>query len=204
MVLDIVLIVLFILMMIYGYVKGCIGIVAKLVSLVVAFALAYFLAGTIGNYISTTGLGQNIQKSIESNVLDKLINVEESSIAVFVQEKLGVEDEQMLCQKIIQYVFTGIGFVSVFILARIILWIAQNILESIFELPILKAFNKLGGVVASTVLFIIEVSIILAVIKSFSALSFMNSAINLIQSSIITKALYDHNIVTTIILSKII
>ena len=204
MILDIILIVLFVLMMIYGYVKGCIGIVARLVSLVVAFILAYLLAETVGNYISITTLGESIRVSIESNILEKLITSENSSIVFFVQEKLGLENEQAVVEKIIQYVFIGIGFVSVFVVTRLVLWIAQKILENIFELPVLKMFNKLGGVIASAVLFVIEVSIILAIIKSVSALAFMNTVINFIQSSVIIKALYDHNIVTNLILSKII
>ena len=100
--------------------------------------------------------------------------------------------------------FIGIGFISVFVVSRIVIFIVQKILESIFELPVLKTFNKLGGVIASALLFLIEVSIILAIVKSISSLNFMSGTINFIQSSVITKVLYDHNIFTNIILSKII
>lgn len=203
MILDIILIILFVFMMLYGYMNGCIKIVAKLVSLVLALVLAYLLAGTMGEYISSTSFGESIQTSIERNVLNQLVESENSTIVLMLQEKLGLENEQTLVQKIIDYVFVGIGFVVVFIVARIVLWIAQKILESIFELPVLKAFNKLGGIITAAALFIIEVSVILAVIKSISAISFMNSVVNIIQSSVITKALYDHNIFTNLILSKI-
>ncbi len=204
MILDIILIVLFIFMMLYGYKKGCIGIVAKLVSLVLAFVLAYLLAGTVGGYIANTSWGMNITTSIENNVLGKLNSLEENTVISMIQEQLSLENEIDIVGKITEYVFTGIGFVAVFIIARIVLWIAQKILESIFELPVLKAFNKLGGVITSAILFIIEISIILAVIKSISSLAFMNSAINTIQTSVITKALYDHNIFTNLIMNKII
>ena len=80
----------------------------------------------------------------------------------------------------------------------------QKILESIFELPALKEFNKLGGIITAAVLFIIEISIILAAIQSISSLSFMAKVVNTIQTSVITRILYEHNIFTNIILSKII
>lgn len=204
MVLDIILITLLVFIMIYGYWKGCIKIVARLVSLILAFVLAYLLASTVGGYIADTSIGMEIKTGIESSILEKLYSSEQMTVISMIQEKLGIQNENELTIKIIDYVFTGIGFVIVFVVARIVLWIAQHILENIFELPVLKTFNKLGGVIASVVIYIIEISIILAVIKSISTISFMSGAVNVIQSSVITKMLYDHNIITNIILSKII
>lgn len=203
MVLDIILIILIIFMMLYGYKKGCINIAAKLVSLIAAFVIAYLLAGTAGDYIENTSWGNNIKNSIEINIQEQLNNVEKNTIVSMIQNKLNIDNQNDILGKAVNYVFTGIGFVSVFVVARIVLWIAQKILESIFELPVLRTFNKLGGVIASTLLFIIEISIILAIIKSLSSISIMSNAVNFIQSSVITKALYDHNIFTNLILSKI-
>lgn len=204
MILDIILVILFVLMMLYGCKKGFIGIVAKLVSLIIAFVLAYFLAETVGGYIAETSWGINIQTNIENSMLDKLSNSEQTTVVLMLQEKLEFTDEQQVEDKLYDYVFTGIGFITVFVASRVVLWIAQKILESIFELPILKTFNKLGGLITAAVLFIIEISIILAIIKSISTIAFMNEVVNTIQSSVITKALYDHNIFTNLILNKII
>lgn len=204
MILDIVLIILFLLMILYGYKKGCIGIVAKLVSLIIAFVLAYFLAQTVGNYIANTDLGANIATRIESKVLDSLNGSSEKTVVSIVQEQLNLKSEETIIPKIVEYVFTGVGFIVIFVVSRIILWIAQKILESIFELPILKTFNKLGGVITAAILYIVEISILLAVINSISTLSFMEKIVGTIQSSVITKVLYDHNIFTNLILSKII
>ncbi|MBQ8042548.1 MAG: CvpA family protein [Clostridia bacterium] len=204
MILDVILVILFILMMLYGYKKGFVGIVAKLVSLILAFAIAYLLAETVGGYIARTSFGANIQTSIENSLLDKLNASEQSSVVSMIQQHLGLADEKAVVSNIVSYVLTGLGFVSVLIVVRIVLWIVQKILESIFELPVLKTFNKLGGVITSSVLFIIEVSIILAVIKSISTIAFMTRIVNIIQSSVITRVLYDHNIFTHLILSKIL
>jgi len=204
MVIDIILIVLFVLMVLHGYNKGFIGIVTKLVSLIIALVLAYFLAETVGNYVAETSMGETIKTGIEGAISDKLETVEKNETINMLQEKLNFKNVTELKENITNYAYTGVGFIIVFVVSRIILWIVQKVFEKIFDLPVLKTFNKLGGIIAATVLFVIEVSTILAVIKSLSTLQFMTSVIRFIESSVITKLLYDHNIVASLILSKIL
>lgn len=204
MILDIIIVILFIGIMLYGYKKGAIGIIAKLVTVMLSFALAYFFAESVGEYISETSFGMSLQTSITNTINDKLNTSKDSLIVLDVQENLVDNSQNEIYLKIMSYVFRGIGFAIVFVISRIVLWIAQKILEGIFELPVLKTFNKLGGVIASAVLFILELSIVLAIIKAISTLTFMNSVINIIDSSVITKALYTHNIITNLILTKLI
>jgi len=203
MILDIILAVLFVIMILYGYKKGFVKIVARLASLIVAFVLAYLLAVTVGSYIANTGFGIGIQSSIAETIMNSLNSASESNVISIIKNKMQLEDQQQIIQKINGYVFTGIGFVVVYIISRIVLFIGQKILESIFELPVLKTFNKLGGIIASAVLYVLEISIILAVIKSISTLSFMSGIVNTVESSVITRMLYNHNIFTNLILSKI-
>ena len=203
MVLDIILVIICIVMMLYGYKKGCISIVFKLVSLIIAFALAYFLADTVGQYVQNTSVGIKIENVIQNTVSDAIKNTDSLTYISTLQDKLNVEDNNLF-KSILEYVFWGIGFAITFILARLILFIAQNIIEKVFDLPVLKTFNNLAGLIASVVIFLIEVSIIFAIIESLSGLEFMSKLVNTIQSSVITKWLYDHNIITNIILKKII
>ena len=204
MVIDVILIILFVLMIVYGYKKGCIALASKLASLVIAFILAYALAKVTGAFILETNIGVHIKGAIESKVLGELQGAETEQIILALQEQFGLPASQLLSDKVVSYVFTGIGFITIFILARIVLWIAEKILESIFELPVLKTFNKLGGVIIAGALMIIEISIILAVIKSMSTLTFMTGIINVINNSVIVKILYAHNIVTNLFMNIIL
>ena len=204
MILDIIVIVLFIGVMFYGFKKGAIGIVAKLVTVILSFVLAYLFAETVGGYISNTSFGVNLQTTITNAITKKLNSPMDSEIILKIQDTIGNSMQNELVLKIVKHIFTGVGFAAVFIASRIVLWIGQKILESIFELPVLKTFNKTGGVIASAVLFIIELSIILAIIKTIATLAFMNGVINIIHDSVITRTIYDHNIVTTLILTKLI
>ena len=203
MILDIIIVVLLIFMMIYGYNKGCINIVAKLLSLVLAFALAYVMALQAGEYIASTQFGGKIQTSIQNTMKIGLAEVGQEGIISVIKEKFSINDDKVLVDKIVDYVFIGIGFITIFILARIVFWIGQKILENIFELPVLRTFNKLGGVITSSILYIIEISIVLAAINMLATFAFMDGVVEVIQSSVITRFIYEHNICTKIILSKI-
>lgn len=204
MILDIILMVLFICIMLYGYKKGAVGIIAKLVTVVLSFAVAYLFAETLGEYISKTSFGINLQTNITNAISDKLNPSNDTENFLKIQETMENTVENEMILKICHYIFTGMGFAVVFVISRIVLWIAQKILESIFELPVLKAFNKLGGIIASVVLFVIELSIILGIIKVISGLQFMNTVVNIINSSVITKAIYNHNIIANLILTRLI
>lgn len=203
MILDVLIIVLLIFTIIYGYVKGCIKIVAKLVSLVVALMLAYIMAGQVGRYILNTEFGGDVRMSIENRAVNELDKVEQESAIYIIKEKFSLNNDKVLVDKIVDYVFIGMGFIVVFVIARIVLWAGQKILENVFELPVLRTFNKLGGVVAAVALYITEISIILSIIKMLTTFAFMNGVVEVIQSSVITRFIYEHNICTKIILSKI-
>lgn len=204
MIIDIILIAILAIMLLYGYKKGLVKIIAKLVSLIVALVLAYLLADTVGDYILKTSIGQNVEAKINLITVESLGSSESTSIVSALKQQLSENGEKIITDKITKYVFTSIGFITVWIVVRIVLWIVQKIIETIFEAPVLKTFNKLGGAIVSGILCIIEMSIILGIIKSASMLPFMEQIVNYIESSVITKTIYDHNILVGIIISKII
>lgn len=201
---DIVLIIIFLLILFRGYKKGFIKIVTKLVSAIVALVLAWLLAETVGEFIASTTIGSNIKVNIQTVVGEKIARREQTDVLTMIQNQFGLKDANSVSNKLCEYVFITLGFVSVFILARLVLWIAQKVLENIFDLPVLRTFNKLGGVIASGVLFILEISIILALANTLSDFEFMKPIIGYIDSTVVVKALYDYNIFTNIILSKIV
>ena len=208
--LDIILIFLLLINIIFGYKKGCIKVLSRLISVIVAFIMAYMFANTVGNYVwNNTIIGEKIEISVNS-IVEKYnsydSNVEETesnSITEFIQNSVS-NGKTELVMKINNYLSVAIGFVITFFLVRIVLFIVVLILEGVFELPILKTFNKLGGAIISIVIFVIEISIILAIINFASGFEFMNPVVTFIQNSVITSKLYEHNIVTNIILNKII
>ena len=63
-------------------------------------------------------------------------------------------------------------------------------LDGVFNLPVLKSFNELFGIIAAVVLLVLKVWVVLAIVNFIAPMNFMSGIIKLINSSIITKVLY--------------
>ena len=167
MILDVIFIIVLLAAAFFGAKEGCVKVITKLVALIAAFVLAYMFAKTAGNYIeNNTWIGEKVKDIIQVNV-EQHTNNEQQGITIIqdMLNKFGVNATDLLSSKINGYVFTGIGFIAVYIIVRLILWVASIMLDGVFELPILKSFNKLGGMLVYIIIALIETSVILAVIK---------------------------------------
>ena len=209
MLLDIILIVVLVSLISFGYKKGLMEIITKIASIVIAFVLAYLLAKTAGDYIANnTSLGAKGKVSIQNGVveiLSKKGDLEKYSVLNKTLQDLKIDvtsSKAQIAKKVTDYAFVGIGFGAVYLLVRIICWVASMVLDGIVKLPVIKSFNKLGGAIAGAVMFLIEASIVLSIIYFASSFEFMKGIVNLINSSVITSAIYNHNIVTYLILNK--
>lgn len=222
MIIDIVLVIIFVVAVLWGMHKGGVKIIASLVSLVLALALAYAFAGTIGEYIKGTGFGSSIQTAIETKIMGEENKVPEinDEVDIYNEEPLvenkieGAIDNKVdeivndgkeaLATKIISTTFYGIGFILTFIGVKLILFIAFLIVELVFKLPVLKLFNKLLGGGLELVLMLIRIWIVLGLVNFIAPLEFMGKVVNIINGSVITKLLYENNIIVTLIMEKII
>ena len=219
MLIDIILILILLISVIIGYKKGFIKILAGLISFVLAFILAYMFSGTAADYIKSTNVGNKIETSIETSV-GYYLNVKEEKIETDQEEKnkkidiINIIEQNAeekieqgkvnIIEKVTDYVFAGIGFATVFVLVKIVLLIVFFVLQKIFELPVLKSFNKLGGISVQVILTLLKISLVLAVLKFVSPIGAVQGIINKVDSSVITKILYEHNIIADIILKKVI
>lgn len=210
--LDIIIIVLVIGAVILGNKKGFIKIASGLVTFLIAFVIAYIFANNVADYIRyDTGVGSKIEQSIStsiSSMLDK--EDKESKMETSKHNEMFVDKINEIVESnkdntsvvIINYAFTGIGFVATFVVVKLVLIIATIMLEGIFNLPVLKSFNKLGGIIASVILLLLKIWIVLAIIHFVSPMEIMQGIVKTIDSSVITSILYDHNILVTLISTK--
>lgn len=217
MVIDIIIVAIFIIAAIWGAHKGAIKIIASLGSFILAFALAYTLAGTVGDYIKSTEIGNKIEQAIETRIVSENNEetsdekIEETDAIGKIEQMLGdtieesiANNKEALTEKIVGYVFVAIGFLTTFVVVKLVLFIAFAIIELVFKLPVLKTFNKLTGCVLELVLMLLKIWIVLGIISFIAPLEFMTQPIELLNESVITKALYDHNIIVNLIIGRII
>ena len=86
-----------------------------------------------------------------------------------------------------------------YIIARIALKFVAALGDLIAKIPILKQFNKLGGTIFGLIKGLLIVYVILAVVYLISPLLKENTS-NKIEKSMLTKNMYNNNLITKIIL----
>ena len=86
-----------------------------------------------------------------------------------------------------------------YLISRIVLKFIAALGDLIAKLPILKQFNKLGGTIFGALKGLLIVYVILAVVYLISPL-LKENATKSIDETILTKAMYNNNIITKIIL----
>ncbi len=222
MIIDIIIVALFLGAAAVGYNKGGLKLIASLATFIIAFVAAYLLAGTTGSALKKTEIGSVAATTVQTH-LTKVLNlggngnavgktVEEiaSSIPVGgdiigkLVRKINRElqtSSAVLAKKVVNYLFIGIGFMLVFITAKLVLGLAFFILELIFELPLLKEMNKLAGLGIESAFMLLKIWMVFGLISFMSPIDFMAKTMSLLNDTILAKFIYDNNWLLSFIIS---
>ena len=212
-ILDIVLLAIFALSVFVGYKKGLIGVVFNLCAFLVSLVLTWILFTPVSNMIiKNTQIDDNIKNVIiEKGVIvvennDKENEDEDNQINKYIQEYVSkpikntannaVEETATIISQKVVAIGVAIGL---FIVIRIVLIFLKFIAEGIANLPIIKQCNKAGGTLYGVIRGLFIVYIALAIL--FFIMSINNAGViaDTINSSIISKYLYTHNIILDLI-----
>ena len=212
-ILDIVLLAIFALSVFVGYKKGLIGVVFNLCAFLVSLVLTWILFTPVSNMIiKNTQIDDNIKNVIiEKGVIvvennHKENEDEDNQINKYIQEYVSkpikntannaVEETATIISQKVVAIGVAIGL---FIVIRIVLIFLKFIAEGIANLPIIKQCNKAGGTLYGVIRGLFIVYIVLAIL--FFIMSINNAGViaDTINSSIISKYLYTHNIILDLI-----
>ena len=180
---DLVVIGIIILSTYLGYKKGLIGVAFKILS----FIIAIIISGT------KIEEGEKIKKE-ETDLPGIVVNYINSGIestVIQAQESIAQMVSKNLSQSIIQI----LTMIILFTITRILLIFAKVILEAVSELPIVKQFNEIGGILYGILRGFIIIYAILAIASFVLPIINQNTLLGTIQHTIITKILYNHNII---------
>ena len=86
-----------------------------------------------------------------------------------------------------------------FIIVRIALILLKFVAEAIAKLPIIKQCNKAGGLVYGAIRGMFMIYIFLAILFLVMSVNNSGTIANMINSSIISKVLYENNLLLNII-----
>lgn len=189
-----------------GIVKLAVGLIAVLVSIVLAIIL-YKPVSTL--IINNTQIDDNIEKAIIENFTvnqEKSVETEDNGIMKYmesyVDDAVNKTKNQIVIEAagVISTKLINVGvMIGIFILARVILVVITLMADIITELPILKQFDAIGGILYGVIKSLLIIYAVLAILF-FIVYTTGNTAISeAIANSYITKLFYDHNLLLKII-----
>lgn len=215
LIIDLIILGLILLCVFFGYKKGLTKCVIKILSFVIAIVIAVVLFKPISNFvINNTKIDDNIKNSIieivsddvnetgkvneDSNLPKSIVNHINESIEVAVNETKQTVVNQVAQQISTTAVNVGVA-IGLFIIARIALIFVSALSSLITDLPIIKQFDKAGGIIYGLVEALIIIFIIFAIISFISPMIEGSGLITAINKSIVGSVFYNNNILMNII-----
>ncbi len=189
-------IVLFILASVFlGYRKGLISLGIHLCAFIIAIIITFLLYRPIATVvINSTTIDEKLQETIQTNVENFMAEDKDSTStnSLIESAKNGMlpEASRTLAINIIY----GITMILLFAIARICLIFVSGIANAIAKLPILKQFNKLGGIIYGLLRGFLIVYVILMLMNLVIAISPKSSINQMINDSYIAKTMATYNI----------
>ena len=162
--------------------------------------------------IDNTELDEKIENIIIENGTKKLeeSNEEESqnfleNMQKYVDDTITQTQNEIVenaAKEISVKIISILAIVGLFIVTRLVLILLVLISDLITSIPIIKQFNELGGILYGIISGLAIIYIILAIVYLVASMSASNSILTAIDSSIITKFMYQNNILLNIIFKK--
>ena len=211
-VLDLILILSLALSIFFGYKKGLIGVAFNLCAFIVAIVITWILFNPVTNLvINNTEIDDGIKNAIiekgvikpeeneekknEGNKVDEYIKQYITTPVTETTNNVVEETAKTISEKLVAI---GVAIV-LFIIVRIALILLKFVAEAIAKLPIIKQFNKAGGLIYGAIRGMFLIYIFLAILFLVMSVNNSGTIANMINSSIISKVLYENNLLLNII-----
>ena len=208
---DLIILAIIVLCVIVGYIKGLTGALIKILSFVLSIVIAFILFIPISNLIiNNTQIDENIAQSIREMIIgnNNDTQIEEnmpSTITDYIGQKVDEASDSAketvvdsTAREVSLTIVKAGTWIALFIVARILLILLRFITSLIAKLPIIKQFDKVGGVIYGLLEGLIIVYVVLAII-SFASPMMSGDIANAIDNSTIGSMMYNNNLLLKII-----
>lgn len=198
-IIDIIVILIFLACIFFGYKRGLTKVIIHLLSFVLAIIISLILFKPISTLIINntdiyTNLSNSIQETLQNDKNEEKTTKEKPNVIIdSINKKVDETKEDAtvaIANSIAETIINIMVILILFIVIRIILFFIKFIFSAITELPIIKQIDKVGGFVYGVLEALLIVFVILAII-SFVNIPELQLAI---KSSILTSFLYNNNI----------
>ena len=212
-ILDIILIAIMAISIFFGYKRGLVKVAVKLCALLIAIVVTLVFYKPVSNIIiSNTQLDEKIESIIIENGTKKLEKSDEEDKTNFLEDMQQYVDETITntqnaiienAAKQISVKLINIAvIIALFIVTRLALIVLVLISDLITSLPIIKQFNELGGAIYGIIRGLALIYLILALTFFITSIADSSVVSNTINTSIITKFMYENNILINLIFKK--
>lgn len=196
----------------WGYRRGLVNVIFQALAFIVSLLIMFVLYKPVANTImNATSLDETLSSAIASNLTGttledgELLNAEQSNISTsvvnlinsFVTEALNKAETDVVAYASNQLakvmIYTG-TMLLLFIVSRTLLVFVRFVAELIGNLPIIKMFNKSGGLIFGVIKGFVIAYAILAILSVLSPIISQIGIISAIQDSTLGSAMYNNNI----------
>ncbi len=203
---DAIIVAILLLNIIIGYKRGLVNAVVSIVAFLIAIIATLILYKPISNIIiNNTQIDDKIREVIiHNNTKEDTDEKTEEPVGiqkyiVTQMEKTASDSKEYAMEAVADTISTQairiLTAIILFIAIRVIISILKFLTNSIANLPILKQFNELGGVLYGLIKGLIIIYVILTILFFIVSINGNGIISNAIQNSYITKFLYENNII---------
>lgn len=209
-ILDIIILLIMAISIFLGYKRGLVKVAVKLCAFLIAVIVTLVLYKPVSNIIiNNTELNEKIENVIiengtreleesneedNGNILENMEAYVDNTVAKTQNEIVEKTAKQISVRSINLLVIVGL-----FIVTRLALILLVLISDFITNIPIIKQFNDIGGLLYGILRGLILIYVILAIAYLIVSLTANNAILSTIDSSLVTKFMYNNNILLNII-----
>ena len=217
---DLIVIILILFAIFKGYKKGFVKTGFGLVSFFIAIFITFMFYKPVMSiikektefetwlteYLYSMNLNEIFEENVSGDVIAKTESGEKyiNNLPEIVVDMIGLDTikedaKATIVEKIVEFTLKLLAIIIVYIVTKIILSIIVMLLNSVAQLPILKQFNELLGLVLGGILGLIRVYIICAIITLISSISSSMILTEMINNSLFAHTFYNNNLLLQII-----
>lgn len=214
-IIDLVIVAIIALCVLLGYHKGLTGSILKIVSFILALIIAFILFKPVSNFvINNTNWDENLEQSIKQSILKQDETTTEENKKENMPEVItnyindAVENAaneaktaivESTAREVAVLIINIAVAIALFIVSKILLLLVKGLANLITKLPVIKQFDKLGGIVFGLLQSLVIIYIALAIISLASPMMSSTGIIEGIQKSYVGSTMYNNNLLLKII-----
>ena len=209
-ILDIILLAILAISIFFGYKRGLVKVAVKLCAFLIAVIVTLVFYKPVSNMIiDNTELNEKLENIIIENGTKELQESDEEgqknileNMQEYVDNTITQTQNEIVknaAKEISVRLINILVIVGLFIITRLALILLVLVSDVITNIPIIKQFNEMGGLIYGIIRGLAFVYVVLAILFLIVSMTANNNILSTINSSIITKFMYENNVLLNII-----